>query len=171
MNIFVTSPCPEQSAIVLPDRHVTKMAVETCQLLSYVASEYYHNYGAIPKKDGTPYATRHNHPHLKHPCTLWAAKSIHNATWLMYHGFMLCEEYQRRYNKQHACYDTLLVAHKIFPEGDLDKVTPFTRAMPDDLRFNKSIDTFTAYKKYLATKPWVADNYLRIPSRKPSWIN
>jgi hypothetical protein len=28
MNIFVTSPWPAESAIVLPDRHVNKMALE-----------------------------------------------------------------------------------------------------------------------------------------------
>jgi hypothetical protein len=53
MNIFVTSPWPAESAIVLPDRHVTKMALECCQMLSIVASKWYHNYGTLPKADGT----------------------------------------------------------------------------------------------------------------------
>ena len=46
----------------------------------------------------------------------------------------------------------------------------FTRAMPDEYKLDESIDTFTAYKMYIASKPWVADNYLRIPERKPEWI-
>ena len=171
MNIFVTSSCPEQSAIALPDKLIVKMPLECCQLLSYIASPTFHNYGSLPKKDGTPYMTRANNGHMKHPCTLWGSQSIHNATWILYHGLMLCEEYQRRYQKRHACYDTLLVAHDIFPEGNLDKVEPFIRAMPDDLKLDKTIDTFTAYKKYIASKPWVSANYLRIPSRKPSWID
>ena len=45
-----------------------------------------------------------------------------------------------------------------------------TRAMPDEFKHNTSIDTFTAYKNYIASKPWVASNYLRDPSRKPDWI-
>ena len=49
-------------------------------------------------------------------------------------------------------------------------VVEFTRAMPDEYKLDTSIDTFTAYKMYIASKPWVADNYLRIPSRKPEWI-
>jgi hypothetical protein len=49
-------------------------------------------------------------------------------------------------------------------------VVEFTRAMPDEYKLDESIDTFTAYKMYIASKPWVADNYLRIPSRKPEWI-
>ena len=46
----------------------------------------------------------------------------------------------------------------------------FVRAMPDEFKFDTSIDTFTAYKMYIASKPWVASNYLRDPSRKPDWV-
>ena len=46
----------------------------------------------------------------------------------------------------------------------------FSRAMPDEFKYDDTIDTFTAYKRYIASKPWVKDNYLRIPSRKPDWI-
>ena len=46
----------------------------------------------------------------------------------------------------------------------------FTRAMPDDIKYDTTIDTITAYRKYLNTKPWLSTNYLRIPSRKPSFI-
>lgn len=170
MNIFVTSPCPEKSAIVLPDRHVNKMPVETCQMLAYVASEHYHNYGTIPKINGEPYKTT-NLPHIRHSCTKWAAESIHNATWLIYHGFMLCEEFQRRFGHQHGCYNTLMSAYNIFPEGDLKKITPFARAMDDVFKFDTSLSVFEAYKKYIASKEWVATNYIRMPSRKPVWVD
>ena len=33
MNIFVTDPDPVKSAEVLPDKHVVKMPLETCQML------------------------------------------------------------------------------------------------------------------------------------------
>jgi hypothetical protein len=42
--------------------------------------------------------------------------------------------------------------------------------MPDEWKYDTTIDTFEAYRRYIASKPWVADNYLRIPSRKPDWI-
>jgi hypothetical protein len=42
--------------------------------------------------------------------------------------------------------------------------------MPDELKNNSKIDTFEAYKRYLSTKSWVKDNYLKIPERRPSWI-
>ena len=31
MNIFVTDPSPYKSAVVLPDKHIVKMPLETCQ--------------------------------------------------------------------------------------------------------------------------------------------
>ena len=51
-----------------------------------------------------------------------------------------------------------------------DTVDTFTRAMPDDIKYDTTIDTITAYRKYLNTKPWLSNNYIRIPSRKPSFI-
>ena len=50
MNIFVTSPAPVESAQCLPDKHVVKMPLETCQMLSIVASEKWgRGYGKLPK--------------------------------------------------------------------------------------------------------------------------
>ena len=170
MNIFVTSFCPKESAIALPDRHITKMPLEACQMISIVASKWYHNYGTLPKKDETPYSTEKG-AFRKHPCTIWSAKSVHNAQWLIQHGIELCKEYQVRYNKVHSCYKTLLCAEELFPSGDCNEVTSFVRAMPDEFKYDETIDTFTAYKRYINFKPWVKDNYLRVPSRKPNWVN
>jgi hypothetical protein len=49
-------------------------------------------------------------------------------------------------------------------------VVEFTRAMPDEYKFDTSIDTFTAYKMYIASKSWVSNNYLRMPQRRPEWV-
>ena len=45
MNIFVTNPDPHVSAKVLPDKHVVKMPLETCQMLSIVFSHWYYDWG------------------------------------------------------------------------------------------------------------------------------
>ena len=169
MNVFATNKFPAESAIVLPDRHITKMPVETCQLLAIVSSKWYHNYGTLPKKDGTPYATEKG-AFRNHPCTIWISQSPNNAYWLIKHGMNLCDEFQLRYGKVHSCYNTLLQAYYLFPKGKITEVTPFARAMPDELKLDRSIDTFEAYKRYIASKPWVKDNYLRMPERRPSWI-
>jgi hypothetical protein len=169
MNVFVTSPFPAESATVLPDKHIVKMPLECCQMLSIVASKWYHNYGPLLKVDGTPYNTEKG-AFRNHPCTKWAGESVHNAYWLIKYGMNLCDEYHLRYEKQHSCYNTLLQAYYLFPKGKITEVTPFVRAMPDEWKYDDSIDTFTAYKRYIASKPWVADNYLRMPQRRPSWI-
>ena len=165
MNIFVTDPDPVKSAQVLPDKHIVKMPLETCQMLSIVASDKWgHGFGTLPKLDGTPYKTDKG-AFRNHPCTIWAQTHFR---WLLDHGLKLCEEYTHRYNKVHSCQSTLIHATKIFPLSP--EPTTFTRAMPDEFKHDTSIDTFTAYKNYISSKPWVASNYLRDPSRKPNWI-
>jgi len=170
MNIFVTSPFPAESAICLPDKHIVKMPLECCQMLSIVASKWYHSYGDLLRTDGVPYRTEKG-AFRNHPCTKWAGETIDNAYWLIKWGMNLCDEYSIRYNnKIHSCYNTLLQAYYLFPKGKITHVTPFARAMPDQYKFDTSISTFDAYKMYIASKPWVASNYLRMPLRKPSWV-
>ena len=166
MNIFVTDPDPVKSAQCLPDKHVVKMPLESCQMLAIVAStKWGHGFGKLPKLDGTPYLTDKG-AFRGHPCTIWAQE---NYRWLIEHGLALCAEYTHRYGKVHSCQHTLEHAKMIFPPSN-GEVTPFARAMPDEFKYDTSIDTVTAYKRYISSKPWAASNYLRDPSRKPNWL-
>ena len=176
MNIFVTDRCPIQSARNLPDKHIVKMPLETCQMLAIIYSDWYYGVGKLYKSDGTPYRTAHG-AFRSHPCTIWAAENQYNLAWLIQHGLALCGEYTSRYGKVHTCQDVLYQAVHIYQacfDMYLDhayvKVTDFTRAMPDYLKSDFTITTTTAYQRYLNTKSWVATNYLRIPSRKPYFI-
>ncbi len=176
MNIFVTDPCPIQSACNLPDKHIVKMPLETCQMLAIIYSDWYYGIGKLHKLDGTPYRTQHG-AFRNHPCTQWAAANQYNLAWLIQHGYALCAEYHERYGKTHSCRSAIVEAADIYDRtfdekcGDAyHKVKDFTRAMPEDIKYDTTIDTIAAYKRYLNTKPWLATNYLRIPSRKPSFI-
>ena len=177
MNIFVTDRCPIQSARNLPDKHIVKMPLETCQMLSIIYSDWYYGVGKLYKSDGKPYRTAHG-AFRNHPCTQWAAANQYNLAWLIRHGYALCHEYNLRYGKVHTCLDVISQAERIYHKSfDIillsyasRLVTDFTRAMPESIKFDTTIDTITAYKQYLNTKPWLATNYLRIPSRKPSFI-
>jgi hypothetical protein len=176
MNIFVTDADPIQSALNLPDKHVVKMPLETCQMLAIIYSDWYYGVGKLHKLDGTPYRTAHG-AFRNHPCTQWAAANQYNLAWLIQHGYALCAEYHSRYDKVHSCRATIHEAADIYDRifdipcsQAYHKVTDFTRAMPEYLKYDTSIDTITAYIRYLNTKPWLATNYLRIPSRKPSFI-
>jgi len=177
MNIFVTDSSPIRSAQNLPDKHICKMPLETCQMLAIIYSDWYYGVGKLYKADGNPYRTAHG-AFRNHPCTQWAAANQYNLAWLIRHGYALCHEYALRYDKVHACLDVISQAesiyHKSFPDDFLSqasrKVADFTRAMPEYLKYDTTITTIQAYIKYLNTKPWLSTNYLRIPSRKPSFI-
>jgi len=176
MNIFVTHPSPIQSARNLPDKHIVKMPLETCQMLAIIYSDWYHGLGNLYKKDGTPYATARG-AFRNHPCTQWAAKNPYNLAWLIRHGYALCHEYNLRYGKVHTCLDVIEQAERIYHKWCKEplsyasqQVRSFTRAMPEYLKYDQTINSIEAYRRYLNTKPWLATNYLRIPSRKPSFI-
>ena len=177
MNIFVTDPCPIQSARNLPDKHIVKMPLETCQMLAIIYSDWYYGVGKLYKSDGTPYRTAHG-AFRNHPCTQWAADNQYNLAWLIRHGYALCTEYALRYDKDHACLNVMEQAERIYHKSfniismsyASRFVKTFARAMPDHLKSDLTITTTTAYQRYLNTKSWVATNYLRIPSRKPSFI-
>ena len=175
MNIFVTSKCPIKSAKVLPDKHIVKMPLETCQMLAIVCSEKWgHGFGTLPKVDGTPYKTDKG-SFRNHPCTIWANDFVMNWQWLLSHGLALCKEYTLRYGKVHTCEGTLLYAKTILPTGDPTGRSgkgpkPFVFAGPDEFKYDETVDIYTKYKMYIASKPWVKDNYLRLPNRKPEWV-
>ena len=139
MNIFVTDPDPVKAAQCLPDNHVVKLPLESCQMLAIVAStKWGHGFGKLPKLDGTPYLTDKG-AFRGHPCTIWAQE---NYRWLIEHGLALCAEYTHRYGKVHSCQHTLEHAKMIFPPSN-GEVTPFARAMPDEFKYDTSIDTIT----------------------------
>lgn len=176
MNIFVVDPCPVLSAAELPDKYTVKMPLETCQMIAVIYSKWYHNWGTIPKKDGTPYLTQKG-AFRNHPCVQWAAEKYENLAWLIQHGYALCNEYRHRYGKEHACMKSLEIAEQLFelntslPISIYGDVENFVRAMPDELKYDTSIDTMEAYRRYVSTKEWVKDNYIKIPSRKPNWLS
>ena len=81
-------------------------------------------------------------------------KTSYNTAWLIAHGFGLSNEYTERYDKTHTCEEPLLEAEAIFyektgqlPNDCYHKATQFPRAMPEEWKFDDSIDTFVAYQK------------------------
>lgn len=175
MNIFVTDRDPRASARVLPDKHIVKMPLECCQMLSIIYSKWYYDWGTLPKADGTPYATKKG-AFRNHPCTIWAGENIYNTAWLIAHGLALSGEYYYRYGRIHTCNKTLFEAKKIFHRKTKRAIVcysmadNFARAMPDEFKLDRTISTIEAYKMYIASKPWASTNYLRKPERKPDWI-
>ncbi len=175
MNIFAVHHDPISAARLLPDKHVTKMVLESAQMISMVFSSHYWDIGEVSKVDGTPFKTAKG-AFKNHPCTIWAADSFANCAWLIQHGCGLTDEYNIRYGKVHGLSKSLFEAKKLFHRATGEIITcykdilGFARAMPDDIKHDTTIDDIQAYRKYLNTKPWVYDNYLRRPDRRPDWL-
>ena len=175
MNIFAVHQDPVQAARILPDRHVTKMILESAQMLSIVYSPHYWDIGEIMKVDGTPFKTAKG-AFKNHPCTIWAASDPSCCAWLIQHAAGLCSEFKTRYGKLHGLTKSIWDAKRLFHRETGEAITvhsqvsSFARAMPEDIKFDDSIDDIDAYRKYVNTKPWVFYNYLRMPERRPAWI-
>ena len=176
MNIFAVHQDPVQAARMLPDRHVTKMILESCQMLSLVFSPHYWDIGTVLKVDGTPFKTAKG-AFKKHPCTIWAQDKVENCAWLIQHACGLSEEFRKRYGKFHGLHKSVFGCKKLFHRetGESiiihNQVSSFARAMPDEFKYNTSIDDIEAYRLYVDSKPWVYYNYLRKPDRRPDWIH
>jgi len=175
MNIFAVHHEPIFAARMLPDKHVTKMILETGQMLSIVFSSHYWDIGTVAKVNGEPFKTEKG-AFKNHPCTKWAAEEIHNCAWLIQHGCGLTSEFHYRYGKHHGLRDSMFECKKLFhrvvdqPITCHTQVTHFARAMPEDIKFDDTIDDVQAYRKYLNTKEWAYYNYLRKPDRRPDWL-
>ena len=172
MNLFACYDDPTKAAQCLPDKHVVKMCVENAQMLA-VAMGSLHGlgYGNLRKKDGTFYSER---AHYNHPSTVWVRQTPANLAWAIVHGLALCAEYMHRYGKIHSSVIAHLDAARLYKDkvGTLSQFSehaPFERAMPEDIKFDKSITNVEAYRKYLTLhKPWAV---WRNESRKPTWWN
>jgi hypothetical protein len=120
MNIFSTSHCPIQSAQDLTNIHVSKMAVESCQLLStahYVL-------------DGIQVGYKPTHS--GHPSSKWTRNSSANYQWLYAHYKALCSEYTFRTGKVHKSSELLSILSSLpknIKEGGLE---PFALCMPEE---------------------------------------
>jgi hypothetical protein len=175
MNIFVVDTNPITSAKLLPDRHVTKMILESAQMLSVVFSSHYWDIGQVKKVDGNPFLTAKG-AFKNHPCTQWVAQSYSNCAWLIMHAVGLCDEFHERYDSAHGLNDSILDVVDLFQDKtqssilDCYNVTSFARAMPENLKFDTSISDVDAYRQYLNTKEWCYYNYLKLPDRRPGWL-
>jgi Pyrimidine dimer DNA glycosylase len=148
MNIFHTDPCPIVSAKNLCNKHSSRMPLESMGMLMY----------AFPE-GSTPVDNSYDHRHYKHPSSIWARQSKDNFEWLMIHAIMQCEEYTRRYKREHDSEKYIKWAidqykYLTFPKVGL---LPFARCFST---FKQHLDmtepdTVLAYRKfYILDKPF-----------------
>lgn len=166
MNIFYLHNDPKVCAEMHVSKHVTKMCIEYCQLMST----------AHRILDGTPYTDlttngrriqrwRMNDPvaeqtlykasHANHPSAVWTRQSSTNYYWLFNLWSNLMKEYTYRYGKSHASerlHNYLYLCPSNIAEGPFTEPTP---AMDEKYKVpNNSLESYRKYyregKKHLA---------------------
>lgn len=154
MNIFITNKCPKLSAIVLDDRRLIKMVLESTQLLCT----------AMNTIKGSQLQHLYKSTHINHPCSKWTRESEANYQWLYNHYWELCNEYTFRFNKIHKCEEKLEILGsgvQLLSEKCTEKnLTNFVNCTI----FKEELDIHKAYKLSLISK-WDNDIF------KPKWTN
>jgi hypothetical protein len=157
MNIFVLDEQPEIAAQMMCDKHVVKMIVESCQLMStahHVLDGEQLVVDTGKRKYTTSICTKKNickATMINHPCSIWVRESRKNYMWLWKHAYSLCKEYSARYGKVHSMeamlMDGLYSPPVNIPRG---KRTQFVQAMPDQYKNENPVIGYRQY--YLAEK-------------------
>jgi hypothetical protein len=170
MNIFRLHDNPTLCAVFHNDKHVVKMILESCQLLStahrvndgcakQVPSE---KTGRLIWRWEIPDATRNTFlyqaTHVNHPCAIWCRMSEDNYRWLWELTQALCAEYTHRYGKQHKCETDGLLALLQAPPSKFPQtgLTEPPQAMPDTCKVpGNAVEAYRNYyrleKRHLAT--------------------
>jgi len=153
MNIFVLSNDPVNSAKAHCDKHITKMILETAQLLCTCLRVNNIEYG-------------YKSTHQNHPACIWARSSVANFEWLKQLGLALGDEFVLRYGHAHKSAAVIRNTPNL-PVCSL-VLTPFIQAMPDEY---KNDDVVKAYRAYYRGDKF-KKNLLRYTNREPpEWLN
>ena len=117
MNIFYLNDNAQISAQEQCDKHVCKMAIEYCQLLSTAhrvldGAEYYDK-----TKNGRKIKrwllsddrelNLMKASHVNHPSNIWTRECAANYDWLLEMWVNTCYEFEYRYGKKHATLERL----------------------------------------------------------------
>lgn len=157
------------------DKHVVKMILEYCQLLSTAHRVLDGQEFVEPSKKGRMMKrwllprqeldlAAYKATHVNHPSAVWVRQSVSNYLWLSNLLVELCKEYTHRYGKVHKCESSGLV--KIlyiytplnFPLTAIGFTQP-TPAMPD--KYKVEGDSIASYRNY----------YIGDKQRMASWKN
>lgn len=167
MNIFMLHTDPRIAASYHNNRHVVKMILESCQLLSTahrvldgeeikVLSEKSGRLNTTYKLNDNRDAILYKSCHVNHPSNKWVRKSAGNYEYLYNLLKGLIEEYHARFDKAHKS-EALLDMLKFLPDNIPFTVLSFPKedlqAIPDEY---KDKDAITAYRNYyVAKKPLI----------------
>jgi hypothetical protein len=159
MNIFYLDHCPQKCAQYHVDKHVVKMILEYCQLLSTAHRIIDGRETIAESKTGRKVkrwilpdereTVLYSATHINHPSAVWCRETAGNYHWLYKLLTSLCEEYTYRYGKVHKCQSSGLVEALQFPPNKVTSHELFTQptpAMPDACKVPS--DSLKSYRNY-----------------------
>ncbi len=156
MNIFFLDKTPEKSAQYLCDKHIPKMLLESCQMLSTAVHQHKENipydlplYKHHPVWKNVDNLYKEAYPN--HPMTKWVGLNKNNFQWAYDNGRSIFSEYVERFKPYHKSIDILrhiqnnksLYTQDI-PEGDF---TEPPQCMPDQYRNKNYVIAYRNYYK------------------------
>jgi hypothetical protein len=176
MNIFYLDAKAVNAAADHCDKHVVKMILESCQLLS-TAHRVLDGEPTIELSAANRKIKRWKLPdwrdelfykatHVNHPSAIWVRESKCHYRWLANLNRGLCSEYSIRYGKYHACTDLMIELFNFYPDNikDTGFVEP-PQAMPDHCKVPG--DAVQAYRNYYKTEKRDIAEWRY--TEKPSW--
>lgn len=184
MNIFALDLDATKAAKYHVNKHVIKMILEHCQLLSTAHRVLDGTYYVSKTKSGRN-IKRWDLPleindfvylatHINHPSAIWARETYLHYQWLVNLTKALCKEYTYRYGKVHKCEEIGLVDwfDKNYPKN-IDMSMTFRLpdvAMPDYCKIKG--DVVSSYRKYYNEEKRKMFNWEgKVNSRPvPDWI-
>jgi len=156
MNIFYINEDPIIAARELADDHVRKMQIESAQMC---CTAHWETGNEAPYKRA----------HKNHPSTIWTRQSIQHYNWLVKHGLEICEEFKKRYGKEHATKKVLEWCQNNKPNiPDNGFIAP-PQCMDD---IYKSDNALESYRKFYIEEKIKNKQlgYNKTPNSKPEWI-
>jgi hypothetical protein len=155
MNIFYLDENPKLAATMLCDQHIRKMQIESAQMC---CTAHWETNSEAPYKRA----------HKNHPSTIWVRQSIQHYRWLISHGLEICNEFEKRYGKEHATKQVLEWCKINEPNIPNNGFINPPQCMPDEFKMD---DTIKAYKKfYIEDKVKVKNLDWKKLNNKPSWV-
>lgn len=155
MNIFVLDPDPAIAASLHCDQHLSKMILESAQMLSTVASKLL---------DPPTFASGNYYKptHVNHPCTLWAGESLNNSKWIV----SLCEELDNiRMSLGSDSHKSMEVLKQFNYDLLPDIVSypvpkEFIFCGPGTIKYRSDLTIYQKYKELykLKAKQWILEN-------------
>lgn len=169
MNVFVLDKNPDKCAKYLCNAHLNKMVVEHSQMLANCFLLDTLKYAPKTKK-----GTVRKYSYYNHPVSIWLRQSTGNFKWLCRYTLRMLEEREHRGFKPHFCEEFIKQCALQKPdniEKNLDELTPFALAMPDQYKQQDPVESYRQYyindKQFNKSGKWM----LKYTNREiPHWF-